>query len=137
MVYDKREYMKEYYKSNRDKINENRREYYKSNKDKKSENRKEYYLSNKDKISENVKKYKQTEKGKKVNTIKNWKFNGVVHPDFNALYEKYLNTKNCELCDVELTQDRYNTKTTRCLDHDHETGLFRNILCNSCNVKRR
>ena len=24
----------------------------------------------------------------------------------------------------------------KCLDHDHKTGLFRNIICNRCNVIR-
>ena len=32
----------------------------------------------------------------------------------------------------------YDTKENKkCMDHCHLTGLFRNILCNSCNSKRR
>jgi hypothetical protein len=36
-----------------------------------------------------------------------------------------------------LTEDRYNTSTTRVLDHSHITGQFRNILCCACNNRRK
>jgi hypothetical protein len=54
---------------------------------------------------------------------------------YDELYEAYLYCGYCENCDVKLTKDRYNTPTTKCMDHDHKTGIFRNILCNSCNIK--
>ena len=79
--------------------------------------------------------YLQTPAGIKSNRISKWKSYGVICDDWDVLYEKYINTEFCEDCKCELTEDRYNTKTTRCLDHDHNTGLFRNVVCNSCNAK--
>ena len=55
-----------------------------------------------------------------------------VNPQIN------LKTTHCEYCNCELTIDRYNTPTTRCLDHNHNiTDKFnvRGVLCHSCNVK--
>ncbi len=93
---------------------------------------KEYYQKNKDKIKE----YSQTPARKKSMRIKNWKKRGVIHHNFDELYEKYINSENCELCGCTLTVDKRTTPTTRCLDHNHETGQFRNVLCHSCNRKR-
>ena len=78
----------------------------------------------------------QTEKGIKSRRIRNWKFRGVIHPNFDELYEKFINTELCELCNVKLTEDKYNTHTTRVLDHCHESGEVRNIVCNFCNIRR-
>ena len=93
-----------------------------------------YRDTNKDKIAEQHKEYRQTPSGKKSGRISHWKYRGVICNDFDELYEKYINTKNCERCEVELTETEKPTKTTRCLDHDHETGLFRNIVCWNCNL---
>ena len=143
----RREYMRKYHQKNKEKRKENylknqeklllqRKENYLKNQEKELQYSKDYYQKNKEKILLQNKQYQQTPKGKKLMRIQHWRTWGVIHPDFDELYEIYLNTKNCELCNVELTEDKQNTKTTRCLDHDHETGLFRNILCNSCNIKR-
>ena len=97
---------------------------------------KKYREKNKDKIKEYYKQYNETEKGKKSYRISHWRTSGVIHQNFDELYEKFINTEHCELCSVELTEGK-RTKTTRVLDHDHQTGEFRNILCHSCNAKRR
>lgn len=109
---------------------EKAREYSRNRMRKQRENK-----SFREKESESKKEYYKTEIGIKNRRIRKWKFRGVIHPNFDELYEKYINTEHCELCNIKLTEGK-RTHTTRCLDHCHETGEFRNILCHSCNVKR-
>tara|TARA_R110002153_G_scaffold54945_1_gene152840 strand:+ start:353 stop:718 length:366 start_codon:yes stop_codon:yes gene_type:complete len=108
-----------------------RREYYQKNKEKMKEKNAEYYKNNK----EQAKEYYESEKGKKSYRISHWKCRGVICDDFEALYNQYINTPNCDSCNIELTEDKVTTPTTRCLDHSHETGEFRNVVCHSCNVR--
>jgi hypothetical protein len=108
--------------------------YYQNNKEKykiryDNEKEKEYRENNKEKIKEKKKRYSNTPKGKKTNMINDWKFKGLIHDNYSELYDKYLNTTECEVC--KYVFDKLNW---RCLDHDHSTGLFRQILCNKCNV---
>ncbi len=95
---------------------------------------KQYRDDNKEKIKERNRLYFQSKSGKKSYKISSWKTAGVISDDFDSLYEHYINCKNCEECNVELQNG--NLVNKRCLDHDHKTGLFRNVLCNSCNLKR-
>lgn len=72
----------------------------------------------------------RTPKGKKIERINKWKHLGLVHDDYDSLYEVYLNTTACQVCGHE-----FETSRDRCMDHDHETGQFRQILCRSCNTR--
>ena len=103
-------------------------------KERRKEYNKKYYKKhiekNKGKYKEYQKEYNKTPKGKKINTIKNWKRIGLIHDNYEELYDKYLNTTECNVCKYVFDNTNW-----RCLDHDHETGLFRQILCNSCNVQ--
>tara|TARA_R110000803_G_scaffold34372_1_gene75089 strand:- start:211 stop:711 length:501 start_codon:yes stop_codon:yes gene_type:complete len=141
-----REYNKEYNEKNKEK----KREYREKNKEKHKEYIKEYREKNKEKISatqkeydknrkDQKKEYCQTPKGKKSSRISQWKRQGIITDDYDELYNHYLKTAYCDICRVELTYDRNATATTKCVDHDHsitDAPNFRNILCNSCNIKR-
>ena len=100
------------------------------------EKTKEYQRLYYEKNKERIKEYNLSEKGMKCRRIRDWKRRGVVCHDFEELYKTYMNVSFCDFCKVELTYDKTRTATTKCLDHDHVSGEFRNILCNSCNVKR-
>ena len=68
-----------------------------------------------------------TEQQKRI-IIKNWKMRGLIYHDCDDLFEVYRKTLNCQHCNKE-----FRNKTDRCLDHNHETGLFRKIVCQRCN----
>ena len=115
---------------------ESNRRWYLKNKEKEKLRTKKY-LQNHPEVK---KKYYQTEKGKKSNRILNWKRRGIITDDYDQLYNHYLKTSFCDFCKVKLTYDKKTTATTKCCDHDHtitDRPNFRNILCNSCNVKRK
>jgi len=144
----KRDSYRRSYQKHKEKILIQKKEYREKNKQKILQQKKEYYQENKQKVNEYHKKYYQI-KGKhyyqtperiKSRRIYDWKKIGVICDDFDALYNHYLKTSYCDFCRCELTYDKNNTSTTKCLDHDHtitDRPNFRNILCHSCNVKRK
>lgn len=64
-------------------------------------------------------------------SIANWKKYGIISDDYDKLYDYHININNCQICQV-LFDDTI--KYQRCLDHDHNTGLYRKTLCRSCNA---
>lgn len=82
--------------------------------------------------------YDQTPAGKKSQRISNWKRRGIICPDYDALYERYIATTHCEKCNVVLTAGC--SRTGRCVDHDHsidDRENVRAILCMACNLNDR
>ena len=51
-------------------------------------------------------------------------------------YEKLLSVTNCQACNKELTikQGYKVLDSTRVIDHCHDTGKIRGVLCNHCNT---
>jgi len=120
MPYKDKQKQKEYYKN-----------YYEKNIEKKKEQKKEWYEVNK----EQIKEYFKTPQGKKIRRIKNWKHSGLISEDYDKIYEIYVNTWECDNCGIELVEGNYGANR-RCMDHNHRTGEFRNILCGTCNIMR-
>ena len=130
-----KEYNKDYYKKNREKILEYHKDYDENNKEKRKIYNKDYQENNKEKLLEKQKDYRKTEPYKKSSRISDWKRYGVKHEDFNSLYDYYLNVEFCEQCNVELVEGVLGANK-KCLDHDHTTGEFRNVICQRCNIRR-
>jgi hypothetical protein len=64
-----------------------------------------------------------------------WERLGIIFLDdyhFEYIYNEYIRATNCDLCNKLFTKSR-----DRHLDHDHETGEIRNIVCNKCNCIRK
>ena len=75
----------------------------------------------------------------KAQTISDWRHKGLVttsEEELDEIYDRYINSNNCEKCGNEYTSTR-----DRHMDHSHliddKYGYFRNVLCRSCNQKRR
>lgn len=73
-------------------------------------------------------------KYKKSITISRWKKLGLIlteNQTYEDIYEKVMNHSQCELCNVNLCDGvKSNSRT---MDHCHQTGSFRKVLCRKCN----
>jgi hypothetical protein len=135
----RKEYFKEYYLKN----NEHFKEYYLKNKEKIKEYNKEYYLKNKEKIKEynlkNKEKRKEyfkeymrdwLQKPENIERNKNYKLIKRYNLTLEQFNDKLKNQNNkCTLCYT--TFDEKINKA--CVDHNHQTGKIRDILCFFCN----
>ena len=125
---------KRYYEKKKQK----KKEYYEKNKEKIIEKMKEYQKKNK----EYMKEYRQTPERKKQSRINRWKHMGIVPPgSWDKFHDEWEKTTNCDDCGVVMTVcERYNTKTTKCVDHDHSITdgrpNLRGFVCTGCNTRR-
>lgn len=132
-----KEYMKEYREKNKEKLLQQSREYYKKNKERKLERMKQYQKNNELYFKEYLREYHIN--NPLIYKTNKWKEQGIklrMNEDWESVYLFYITCEECEECNVKLTDEKINTSTRRCLDHDHSTGFIRNILCHSCNVRR-
>jgi hypothetical protein len=72
-------------------------------------------------------------KDHKSKTIWTWKYRCLKETDefIEELYNRYIVATHCELCD-----NQFKSSQDRQMEHNHETGEFRNIVCRSCNQKK-
>ena len=83
--------------------------------------------------TEYMREYRKTPEGYKAMTFANWKKGGLIG-DYNSIFERYINTSNCDLCNVLLERGCGGNK--KCMDHCHRTGNFRNVVCSRCNTSK-
>jgi hypothetical protein len=109
------------------------KKYYKENRERQLKKRAETRQT--EAYKQRMKEFRASEAGKKSARISCWKQMGIVSDDYDALYNKWKETTHCEKCNVEMIEGNEG-KHKKTLDHDHNTGQFRNILCHPCNVIR-
>ena len=142
-------YKKKYYQQNKERIAIHKKKWYQEHKERIAIQRKKWYQENpekvklyneqnKEKISIQQKKYREENPEKVHETMmkSNWKRKGLICEDVDSLYCHYMNAKNCDECGIEFGEIGDGTGTFKCMDHSHETGKFRNFLCNTCNTRR-
>ena len=52
--------------------------------------------------------------------------------EFEVIYDRYIHSSQCELCNFV-----FERTTQRQMDHCHETGKFRNVICPKCNGRKK
>lgn len=123
---------KKYSQDNKEKIAVRQKEYYLNHK----EERQKYIDDNKEEVAKRKARYRLTPGGKKKEIISKWKNMGIKSDNYDTLYNNYLSETHCDFCRVKFGKWGDGTGTFKCCDHNHETGLFRNFLCQKCNLQR-
>jgi hypothetical protein len=108
-------------------------EKYNKNKEKYLAQQKVYYTNNIDRIRETSKMYYQSNKSKWLEM--GWKQKGILNkeglPFTLSDFEELASTAEykCQICG----SDGSSHKKGLCVDHNHNTGIARGLLCGHCN----
>ena len=117
------------YKNNR----EYQAAYYKKNQEEIKERHKKRYLENKESVREyNAAYYKKNRENLRINHIKN-KY-GLSEGDYNNMLHDQKS--KCKICDLEFIEGVISNSNKGCvphIDHCHESGGVRGLLCDNCN----
>ena len=91
-------------------------------------------LARNEKAKIHMRNIRKTEEGYKLSIISKWKYHKLIG-DYDAIYERYKNTTNCDLCKALLTKYRKGGRQKQ-MEHNHFNGEFRNIVCHICNSQK-
>lgn len=136
----KKEYNRKYRIKNKEKIKQHQQqynldnkekseEYYEENKEKILARSKQYYEDNKEKILESGKIYRANNKDKIKR--RGWSYNlkqyGITEEEYYIIF----NNQNgcCKICKTHQNK----LKSSLHIDHNHNTGKVRGLLCGKCN----
>ena len=103
------------------------REYYHNNIDKYRENGKKWRKENPEKYKKAREAYKERYHEYKLQ----WKYK-ISKKDFNLLFESQNGV--CAICGKPETRKQKGVLKRLSVDHDHETGEIRGLVCHRCNT---
>lgn len=135
---EKKAYHKAYYEAHKEEMKKASNENYYANKDREAKRRKEYYAQNKDKLTAKTREYYHKHKEE----------NKEYRREYSRTHRK--ETKNRSLLryygiNLEQYNIMYDEQEGKCftckthhkdlvVDHNHNTGKVRKLLCNKCNL---
>jgi hypothetical protein len=121
----RKEYAREYYQKNKEMVKENSRKYRQKNIDKIREKGRKYSQQNRDKLIPYYKEYNRRNrtKRKEQQLVREY---GLSSLEFKEMLERQEH--RCAIC-----YESFNEKVIY-VDHNHETGEVRGLLCNLCNM---
>ena len=112
-----RKRQRQYYRKNADELNTKSRKRYKENLEERREYNRDYYYANHEALRAKDNEYKYLSRY------------GLTGDDYEKLLDKQDN--KCAICGATESTGR---SSKLYVDHDHETGEVRGLLCNHCNA---
>ena len=130
---EKKEYNKQYKIENKEKTKEYNKDYRGKNKEKLKKGLKKYREENKNKLKEYSKKNYLKKSCYYKNHSKECRFKkyNITLEEYNIMLEKQ--NYKCAICGKTKSENGKNGKSFA-IDHNHETGEVRGLLCNNCNA---
>jgi len=151
-----REYDKEYYSIHRNRIKAQSAQYYLEHRERIKQDRKEYYKKHREKEKEYNKAYslahleykKEYDKQRYINDRSNilekirqqresnpekYKEN-ELKSNYDLSYKDWLAMWNIQNGKCAICGELFENSSDACVDHDHETGKVRGLLCMKCNL---
>jgi hypothetical protein len=122
---DRKEYLKQYYKDNKENVLKQKREHYVNNKKEYSKRAKKYRANNAEKIKKVKKQYTATHKKEIKNLNLKYTYGITIEQ-----YEQMFNVQEgkCLICGHH--QNEF--KQPLSVDHNHTTNKIRGLLCQNC-----
>lgn len=123
-----REYSKDYYEANREQRLKYQKDYYEANREQAAEYRKAYYQANRDKVIARATDWNNNNPERRHNNLLKATY-GISRDDYN-----HLLVEQSDRCAICWTDDPSPRKYWD-VDHNHETGEVRGLLCTQCNME--
>ena len=67
----------------------------------------------------------------KSSTLNHWRKSGLNMDNVDEIYNRYIYCKECDFCCAP-----FKSRRDRQMDHCHNTGKFRNVICAKCNGRK-
>lgn len=140
-----KEQKREYNRTHKEQNNESKRKYKLRNKEKLKEDNKQYYLRNKTRILERSHKYMKNNRLAATERTRKYRLNhpqstqeaqrrkvlkqyGITEDEYDIIL--FEQEDKCAICG----KHKNDFEQSLCIDHIHETGEIRGLLCKQCNL---
>lgn len=122
-----KENRKQYREKHLEELNANHRKYYQEHKDELRAYQKQYKIDHPEEYKARNKIYTRNHRGIKLSERY-----GITEEEYNELHTKQGGV--CAICGKPETMKQKGTLKHLAVDHDHETGKIRGLLCTKCNA---
>ncbi len=135
-MFDKKEWRIKYYREHKDYNREVSKKYYHEHKEEIKESSKKYRDEHKEESLNRAKKYRADRKDEIVSRDRHFSLKkkyGLTVEEYENLFVKQNGV--CAVCgEPETALSNIGKIKMLAVDHDHETGQVRGLLCNRCNT---
>lgn len=116
----------------REKNRQHTRDYAKAYYSKNKEHYHAKYQENKEEKASKSREYHKSAHGRKKHQISYWKRRGLIHDDYEKLYDEYMNKKTCHKCGEEFGERGDGTGSYKCIAQKYGSNEVESVCCYRC-----